>query len=222
MNDDLSGTSSDATPADGVRQRWFVALSQEDGSWSWRERWFANDFTGGVYNLHVQVGDVDGDGDDDVVTFDDDFEAQDPLGRVLLAEDDRFVEGDLPDPETNLTFTTNRWLADVDGDGAAELVMTNTADEAEVFDLEDGDWVRKNWVVEGSPADNAPAEVVVVDLEGDGDDDLVWGGLDEEFERIDEVNVLISGESGFTAERRPATGLTSSEALLYLTGNVRS
>lgn len=147
---------------------------EKDGAWVpttlWERTW-----EGRIQRLRdFEIGDVDGDGDDDIVIATHDMGVvavgtRGPDGAWTFAEYD-------PQPDT---FVHEIELGDVDGDGRVEIYATpsernKATGESQPgavvrYDLTNGRWARSpvfSW-----PETHAK-EITVADLDGDGTDEL--------------------------------------------------
>jgi hypothetical protein len=134
------------------------------------------------------VGDFDGDGDDDLFRASNTHRRNTITGvevQPFLNDDGSFTAQDPTSLDTD-TWGVGWFLAgDVDGDGAAELVVTNgRGGSVGVIDYDDGRFgSAEEWLAGNTPEkeweervfDNgAPSfEQSLSDIDGDGDDDLV-------------------------------------------------
>ncbi len=169
-----------------------VALA-EDGGFAAPTQWYSAALEGAA----LRVGDVDGDGSDEVLFWGTDADNVDYL-QVLRPEDGRLVavteralRGNAVDP---ILVT---WMAgDVDGDGADELVVANaTGRSVFVYDFADDTFEpRTRWHHTQRDVDDARQQLYdsdiaglgLSDVDGDGKADLVTlrhkddGGPDDE------------------------------------------
>jgi len=211
-------TPDTVTADDGFRQKAYVALSMDDDTWTWREQWFAGPFTGDVYGLESHAGDLDGDGDDDLILGSSyGTEEEDIVKNVLIAEDGAFTEAAVPDPVTSVPYGA-RLVLDVDGDGTDELAYLDSDTSIEVFGLQDEEWVQQDWTISGSaPEDVTPMYPFYSDVDGDGDDDVLFrnylreGTDDRQYD--DSVTVLVADHGTFTAEQWEAPDLGAADSL---------
>lgn len=138
--------------------------------------------------LHLAVGDLDGDGDLDVVTADRYINYLTVLRNNggVFSSSSRVPAGRTP---TNVT------LGDVDGDGDLDLLFSNADDGSVYIHQNGGDATGSNTgTFTGSPQNislgYAPTSLVLGDLDGDNDLDLVVGNSHSS---ATVINVLLNG-----------------------------
>ena len=142
----------------------------------------------------VPTGDLDGDGDADIVVGNDRAEnwvyLNDGTGRFTLA----WAVGPEVEP------TRSAQLYDLDGDGSLDVLVTNRG-AANGFYLNDGTGRFGAKRAFGDP-DGSTIAVAIGDLDEDGDPDLVLANRDGQANQI----LLNDGALGFNEERPFGTG----------------
>jgi len=164
--DDTVLTVSGALPrqddAYGYLKRWSLS---ESGEWTsetiWRQRW-----GGAIQRLRdLEIGDVDGDGEDEFVV------ATHDAGVVAVVESDGTVTELDEKPDT---FVHEIEIGDIDGDGVVEFFATpsdrNSASHSQhgevvMYRFVDGTYERV--VVESGSGTHAK-EILATDIDGDG------------------------------------------------------
>lgn len=121
----------------------------------------------------VQTADLDGDGQMDAVTAN---ETGENVTVLLGNGDGSFEEGKNLDLGSNGNDPTDVATADLDGDGALDIVTSNRSDQGVSVLLGRGDGTFED--VENYDTDSSvtPEAVGVADLNGDGSPDVVVGG----------------------------------------------
>jgi hypothetical protein len=119
----------------------------------------------------IALADLDGDGDADVVSANadsNDLTIFHQLDQGTFASAPVTVGGI---PATNRPIFVA--VADVDGDGALDLVATNQGRDVTIFfQLAGGTFAAEPLTLGGLPTTNFPNSAVVADLDGDGDQDI--------------------------------------------------
>jgi hypothetical protein len=157
----------------------------------------ATNFTGGPYQYGVAVGDVNGDGKPDLVTFS--FSYTNSTIRVLLGNGNGTFQA-AQNIATGALGPTHVALADVNGDGKLDIVTTAYGINSVSVLLGNGDGTFQaplNFAV-----GNDPASVAVADVNGDGKPDLVVANTSSP----SQVSVLLGNGNGtFAAPQTFAT-----------------
>ena len=156
----------------------------------------------------VSLGDLDGDGDLDIIAGN-----NSQVNRVYLGNGTgAFATGSNVDTPTNVTLSMS--LGDVDGDGDLDVVAGNQNQVNRVY-LGDGDGTFANGSDVATPT-NTTRSVSLGDLDGDGDLDLVVGNENQ-------VNRLYLGSGNGTfasgSDVDTPTNLTQSVSLGDLDGD---
>jgi len=145
-----------------------------------RAKWIEHRIGGGIHGGVGPrgIGDLDGDGDSDVVRGDVWFENLDGKGlqwsehAVLAAPG-----GNRPD---RYGLAIKVWVCDLDGDGDLDIVEAEADTiDARVFWFENADGKGKNWVAHLVSADHTDQDfhsLAVADFDNDGDLDVSSGG----------------------------------------------
>ncbi|MEE3214643.1 MAG: FG-GAP-like repeat-containing protein, partial [Pseudomonadota bacterium] len=188
-NDSLSFTAADiATSADGARDVHvadmdgdgdldIVSASSIDDTIAWYENDGAADPSFTAANIatsadgawHVHVADMDGDGDLDIVSA---SQADDTIAWYENdgASDPTWSAADIA---TSADYAASVYVADMDGDGDLDIVSASDVDDTIAWYQNDGasdpSWTAADIA---TSADGA-YDVHVVDLDGDGDLDIV-------------------------------------------------
>jgi hypothetical protein len=144
--------------------------TQKDGEWSAETLWSAS-WDGDKQRLRdFEIGDVDGDGEDEIVIATHDNGVIAVLDNALT--DEELVVQEL-DPKVN-TYVHEIELGDVDGDGTPEFFATPSdpnkskdtqAGEVVMYRFQAGEYVRS--VVDSTTSTHAK-EILASDLDGDG------------------------------------------------------
>ena len=156
-------------------------------------RWF-DARVGEGDDLALAVGDLDADGDDDLVLLA--YDGATPSLRLLTAQDGAFVpRGATPQRTLDATAGLLR-VADLEGDGAPEVVFVpryGYREPVRVWDYARGFVPTSGWSLR---RDESVMAVSVTDVDGDARDDLVlWT---DEGDRPDALVVRSEGD-GFAA-----------------------
>ncbi len=158
----VSGALPNQDDAYGYLKRWSLS---EAGEWTsetiWRQRW-----GGTIQRLRdLEIGDVDGDGEDEFVV------ATHDAGVVAVIESDGTVTELDEKPDT---FVHEIEIGDIDGDGVVEFFATpsdrNSASHSQhgevvMYRFVDGAYER---VVVESGAGTHAKEILATDIDGDG------------------------------------------------------
>ena len=188
---DLAAANTENFAGDSVS----VLLNNGDGTFA-----LGADYAVGSAPLFVTVGDVDGDGDQDLVTAD--------LGTSGDAGGTGFVsvllnngDGTFAAPTAYNVLRTPRQVAlgDLDGDGDLDLVVAHQQQpsDLQLVMFNNGDGTFGLGVPYATGFDTGAMSVVVDDLDSDGDLDLVFG-LHRAFESggAPDVAVLLNSGNG--------------------------
>lgn len=134
---------------------------------------FNTDQTIGDTKGHFEVVDVDSDGDLDIINGDNDIEWLENLGGA-----EAFEEHLISTKLGQITFVT---IGDFDGDDDVDVVSGAYFPLAEVYWFENtdgfGTWDEGTLISDDATGINYPHTCVAEDFDGDGDVDLVIGGI---------------------------------------------
>jgi hypothetical protein len=133
----------------------------------------------GRYSYDIEVVDIDGDGDLDVV------EAAADSGKIFWFENDGTPETNSDDDywtstkiENGFDWASDVAAADIDGDGDMDVIGTAyTGDKISWF-VNDGSPGGANWVAHSIGTPNGPISIVTVDFDYDGDIDVLCAAYD--------------------------------------------
>ena len=171
---DRDGRSDIVTMSDKNNLRWY-RIPQNP-----REVWQRHDIGSGVH-AGIEIGDIDGDGDPDVVRSNLWFDNAD--GSATKWKEHRIPFGNSAQP---YPLATRARVVDIDRDGDADLVMTeNEIRAGRIAWLENQNGKGDRWTVHDLPAaDDAPRgayhSLAVEDFDNDGD----WDVFSVEMEAI--------------------------------------
>ena len=149
-----------------------------DGTWTQQTHW--NPTFGGRFDRlrDVEIADVDGDGEDEMVI------ATHDQGEIAIVHPNESWRVEIIDAQPN-TFVHEFELGDVDGDGGLEIFATpskpNKLEQEQPGDVTmykrgaDGKWVRS---IVDAPGDTHAKEILAANTDGTGPDELyiVWEG----------------------------------------------
>ena len=168
----------DAILTIGANQAMLKTWRFRDGAWTQEEHW--NPKFGGRFDRlrDVEVADVDGDGEIEVVI------ATHDQGEIVIVHPNEEWRVEKIDAQPN-TFVHEIEIGDVDGDGNLEIFATpskpNKLDqeqpgEVTMYDqAEDGSWKKS---IVDAPGDTHAKEILAADIDKDGTSELyiVWEG----------------------------------------------
>jgi hypothetical protein len=154
------------TMSDRNNTRWYSIPADA------KQPWQRHDIGGGVH-AGVAVGDIDGDGDNDVARSNLWFENVDGNGT-------KWAEHPVPfgNPNQPYPLATRCVIVDIDRDGKRDLVMTeNEIRAGKIAWLRNADGEGRQWEVNALKAGDADARgayhsLAVADFDGDGDADV--------------------------------------------------
>jgi hypothetical protein len=150
----------------------------------------------GEQDVMTETGDIDGDGDEDIIT------ARELLpARLLLNEDGSFVDRSEWLPQVS-SYTTDIELVDVNGDSALDLYFTNNDEQNWLF-INDGTAHFTDSTITHLPADSSSSQAASWgDVDGDGDNDIFVVNIGIPFDPLSEENQLLinDGDGHFTDE----------------------
>ena len=150
----------------------------------------------GETSASVSLGDIDRDGDLDVILA---KGRHWPLDNLILRNDGKgnFTHSKLP-AEADRTYSAA--LADLDGDGSLDLVVSNDRPDKKVIYLNDGRGVFRLAGTFGRP-EWSTRYITVADLNGDGRPDIVVANRSSNPEKPVPCFVCLNdGKGGFPAE----------------------
>jgi hypothetical protein len=163
---DRDGRVDVLTMADKNNLRWYRIPKDP------RQPWERNDIGGGVH-AGIDAGDMDGDGDLDVVRSNAWFENADGKGRTWIEHKVPFGKPVPPYP-----LSTRARIVDLDKDGDADLVMTeNEIRAGRIAWIENTDGKGRQWTAHDLPHGDSDARgayhsLAVADFDKDGDWDI--------------------------------------------------
>ena len=145
--------------------------SPNDGGWTTHDLYSE---VSGRYSYDIEVVDIDGDGDLDVV------EAAADSGKIFWFENDGTPETNSDDDywtstkiENGFGWASDVAAADIDGDGDMDVIGTAyTGDKVSWF-VNDGSPDEANWVAYSIGTPNGAISIVTVDFDYDGDIDVL-------------------------------------------------
>jgi hypothetical protein len=133
----------------------------------------AHHFGDSTYPWSIAVGDMDGDGDLDIVVGN-----EDESNTVYLNDGTGYFAGAARDFGAALGSTLSIALGDVDDNGTLDVVVGNEGEQNAVY-LNDGDGTFTGSHSFGTGSDSTTS-VAVGDVDGDGDLDIAVGNRDEQ------------------------------------------
>ncbi|GGR60196.1 tRNA A-37 threonylcarbamoyl transferase component Bud32 [Nocardioides luteus] len=205
-----------------------VSLSQEDGTWSEAKDWLTGDWSGIFKGVYLTAGDVNGDGKADISFGSGPEEPGTIVGQMLISTGKSFEKVNMPEDTLKL-FAEHKsahsaLFADVDGDDRDELIEFQGNKQGDSIAVYDYDSSAKTFVQAsswtlGNPIDHHSYDSdvwtgdrpMITDVNGDGNEDLVWGLLHEGPDPTGQLDyriafegtalVLLGGKDEFTVEK---------------------
>jgi hypothetical protein len=133
---------------------------------------------------HIQIADFDGDGDNDIMVavLGLLFPSNDKIGTVVLLENDGSCRFKMHVAEEKIARVSDVRAGDLDGDGDMDLAVAQFGyDDGETRWIENkGGWKFESHILQHL---SGPINVEIVDIENDGDSDLV-SLVSQEWEEI--------------------------------------
>jgi len=181
-NGAISTHDNVAADMDGDGKLDIVAMSDKAGLFWYKippdptGKWLAHKIGSGVHGGVAPrgVGDLDGDGDNDIVRSNAWFENKDGKGTAWV-EHKAF---DFGNPRGPYPFTTKAWVLDLDGDGDRDVVMAEAdCERSRVAWFENADGRGGVWKMHLiAQTDQDLHSLAVADFDGDGAPDVFSGG----------------------------------------------
>ncbi|WP_148612046.1 FG-GAP repeat domain-containing protein [Nocardioides rubriscoriae] len=184
------------TPLTKTKVQVDVALGDGTGRFAATTTWFAGDLF--ASEGRIALADVDGDGDADLFHNTTDRDSATPMGELLTSDGASFAVAGSAFTFDNGGYATNSVkVGDVDGDGADELVSFASYGPAiNVLSYDGSTFEQPSWYDNSDTVDPVSiTDWTISDVNGDGFDDIVTLGSDDNFDYVISGAFLSDGQT---------------------------